>query len=171
MGTTVTAEPTAGERFGSWLANAMRRADMDIDRQMGGGRSVLADAVGVSRSTVTRWMSGRVLPSAEQFEPLAKALGVYVDDMLVDSGIVDRAQMSPREGKPTAPRPTSYELERAAEILGVPPGKRRTYVQLMKSMAALTGSQIVGEFIGEQINDMGANKVTVVDSDADPSAG
>lgn len=84
-----TGSDTTYPRFAEWLANAMRNADLDIDRQRGGGRAELADRLDVSKSTIARWLGGR-LPAPEYLDPLARALKVEPVDMLVDSGIVSR---------------------------------------------------------------------------------
>ncbi|MGW6912491.1 helix-turn-helix domain-containing protein [Kitasatospora sp. NPDC054939] len=85
---------TLAEKYAAWLADAMRAAGLDIDRQRGGGRQALAAAVGVSPSSVGRWLGGAALPSPEYFEPIADAVGVPVTQMLVDSGIISAASLT-----------------------------------------------------------------------------
>jgi transcriptional regulator with XRE-family HTH domain len=89
---------TPAKRFGDWLMQAMRRAGLDVDTQMGGGRAAFADAVGVSRSTLTRWLQGTTLPEPTKFEPIAEKLGVPVVQMLVETGIISikAANLEPR---------------------------------------------------------------------------
>lgn len=99
VGIFVGATPKS-ERFAAWLAAAMRHANLEIDGQLGGGRAELASKVGVSRSTVTRWLSGQTLPAPEQFDALSAALNVYVINMLVDSGIVSRERAAPPSEAP-----------------------------------------------------------------------
>jgi transcriptional regulator with XRE-family HTH domain len=79
---------TLNERYAAWLADAMRAAGLEIDKQRGGGRMALATAVGVSPSTVARWLDAKSLPSPEYYEPIAAALGVSAATMLVETGIL-----------------------------------------------------------------------------------
>lgn len=89
MGTTPERTMTKpAERFAAWLNMAMPRAGLDVSTQMGGGRAALADAVGVSRSTVKRWLDGDTLPEPTKFEAIANRLGVPVVEMLVETGII-----------------------------------------------------------------------------------
>lgn len=103
---------TPAKRFGDWLKAAMRRAGLDVDTQMGGGRAALADAVGVSRSTVKRWLDGDSLPEATKFEAISRTLGVPVPAMLVESGLVSVKAI----GMTPQPEPRA---ETALEALGV----------------------------------------------------
>lgn len=74
--------------FAPWLADAMRAKGMEIDRQRGGGRTELAEALGVSPSTIARWLDGAALPGLQQLDALIRALDVDPLDMLVASGIL-----------------------------------------------------------------------------------
>lgn len=94
---------TPAKQFGDWLKTAMRRAGLDVDSQMGGGRAAFADAVGVSRSTVKRWLDGTTLPEPTKFEPIANELGVPVMTMLVETGIVSVAQVHPLDRSEPTP--------------------------------------------------------------------
>lgn len=80
------------ETFSAWLAKAMRAAGLEIDRQRGGGRKDLAEAIGVSNSTVARWLDGHTLPGVEYLDRIARALNVRPIDMLVESGILESAE-------------------------------------------------------------------------------
>jgi transcriptional regulator with XRE-family HTH domain len=85
---------TLAQQFADWLADAMRRAQLDIDRQQGGGRVALANKLGVSRSTVSRWLDGKALPSPEYFQPIADAVGVPVAELLIGAGIVSAESLN-----------------------------------------------------------------------------
>lgn len=100
---------TSAEQFATWLKQAMRRAGYDIDAQRGGGRQALAEKMNISKSTVTRWLSGDVLPAAEYFEPLAEALDVKVVDLLIGAGIVALRDLSASK-RPTTPEEAAAEL-------------------------------------------------------------
>ncbi|MEU8920024.1 helix-turn-helix transcriptional regulator [Kitasatospora sp. NPDC048545] len=108
---------TLSETYAAWLRDAMRAAGLDIDRQRGGGRQALAQAVGVSASTVGRWLTGDAVPSPEHFEPIADAVGVPVVTMLVDSGIISAASLT--LGQPTDVRFHPITPAQAADELGL----------------------------------------------------
>jgi transcriptional regulator with XRE-family HTH domain len=127
----------------------MRRAGLDIDGQLGGGRATLADKVGVSRSTVTRWLGGQTLPAPDQFAPLAEALGVYVLDILVDGGIVPPERAAPSGSRPPRPYdsgtelPADLDLAKLAELLGYLPEEQDIFVAVVETtMAALRERRI-----------------------------
>lgn len=149
VGTFVGATTTA-ERFAAWLAPAMRRAGLDIDGQLGGGRAALAEKVGVSRSTVTRWLGGQTLPAPDQFAPLAEALGVYVLDILVDGGIVPAERAAaPSGSRPPRPYdsgtelPADLDLAKLAELLGYLPEEQEIFTAVVETtMAALRERRI-----------------------------
>ncbi|WP_035796329.1 helix-turn-helix domain-containing protein [Kitasatospora mediocidica] len=109
---------TLNEQYAAWLAKTMRATEgFDIDKQRGGGRMALATAVGVSPSTVARWLDAKSTPSPEYYEPIAKALGVDPIVMMVESGIISaeyltRMQRSDVRSQPITP-------EQAADDLGI----------------------------------------------------
>lgn len=45
-------------------------------------QSELAEALGVTQSSVSRWLSGDALPSVDRLAELARHLGVTVDELL-----------------------------------------------------------------------------------------
>lgn len=100
------------ERFADWLKMAMPRAGLELEGQMAGGRATLADSVGVSRSTVKRWLDGDSLPEPTKFEAIANRLGVPVVEMLVETGIIS-IQAAGLEARP---QPTPQE---AVKSLGI----------------------------------------------------
>lgn len=106
---------TISEKYAAWLAGAMRAAGLDIDRQRGGGRKALAEAIGASPTSVGRWLEGKAVPNPEFFEPIADAVGVPVVTMLVESGIIS-AESVPTERtsgvrfQPTTPAEAADEL-------------------------------------------------------------
>jgi transcriptional regulator with XRE-family HTH domain len=65
---------TTAQRFAAWLKPAMRAKGMNIDSLRGGGKRQLAEAVGVSDSTVNRWCAGKVAPDPANYEAIAVAL-------------------------------------------------------------------------------------------------
>lgn len=101
---------TPAQKFAAWLGPAMRRAGLDIDRQQGGGRAKLADACGVSRSTVGRWLDGQTIPSPEYFELIAATLNTPVTDLLVGAGIISAGSLKQVKGPLAAPPPSPEEV-------------------------------------------------------------
>lgn len=77
------------ERFGAWLAPAMRRAGYDIDKQNGGARTTFAQEVGISPAMMTRWLKGTAMVGPDKYDTLARILG-YDDTavMLREVGII-----------------------------------------------------------------------------------
>jgi transcriptional regulator with XRE-family HTH domain len=108
----------------------MRRADLDIDKQQGGGRAALAAACGVSRSTVGRWLDGQSSPNPEHFEVIAAALGIPVIQLLVGAGIISTYPSSPPnlvEEQPITP-------EEAATRLGILPDDRELFLTFVDQL-------------------------------------
>jgi transcriptional regulator with XRE-family HTH domain len=123
------------ERFAAWLRTAMPRAGLELEGQMAGGRATLADAVGVSRSTVKRWLDGDTLPEPTKFEAIANRLGVPVVEMLVETGIIsiEAAGLKPK------PKLTPQD---AARALGVTdPDDIRMVVAMAERLRDLTAAQ------------------------------
>lgn len=71
-----------------FASNAARAAGYDIDSPRGGGRTALAEASGMSISSVSRMLSGQSNISIEAVAGLADALRVPVSDVLVAAGFV-----------------------------------------------------------------------------------
>ena len=122
---------TITDRYAAWLANAMRAAKLDIDSQRGGGRMALAKAVGVSPSTVARWLDAKSTPSPEYFEPIADTVGVDVGTMLVESGIIS-AESLPQAGRSDV-RSQAHTPAQAADELGITDPIERA--QFMRDLA------------------------------------
>lgn len=108
---------TLNERYATWLADAMRAKGMEIDKQRGGGRMALATAVGVSPSTVARWLDAKSMPSPEYYEPLAAALGVSAATMLVETGILSADSLSQLQRSGVRSQPVT--AEQVADDLGI----------------------------------------------------
>jgi transcriptional regulator with XRE-family HTH domain len=107
---------TMADQYAAWLARAMRAAGLDIDRQRGGGRKALAEAVGVAPTTVTRWLEARSVPSPEHFEAIADAVGVPVVKMLVENGIISAESVTLEHQSGVRFQPTPAQ---AADELGI----------------------------------------------------
>ncbi|MHA6764726.1 helix-turn-helix domain-containing protein [Streptacidiphilus sp. PAMC 29251] len=124
------------EDFARWLRE--RAAFVGYDTTKRGMISRLAEASGNDPAQMSRFLRGQAIPAIDGQRGLAKALKVKLPEVMIRAG-----SAQPEDFDDVAPRTPSYEIERAAELLGVPPGKRTAYVRLMKSMALLTGSKII----------------------------
>lgn len=119
--------------FATWLRE--RAAAVGFDTTQRGMISRLAEAAGVDTGQMSRFLRGQAIPAIEGQRGIAKALRVKLPEVMIRAGSAE-----PDDFEDAAPRSPSYEIERAVELLGVPPHLRQTYVQLMKSMALLTGN-------------------------------
>lgn len=61
---------------------AIRLQIVDLRRRKGAGQQEVADAVGVSRQTVSKWETGAGMPDISLLPPLAAFFGVTVDTLL-----------------------------------------------------------------------------------------
>lgn len=125
---------TVNERFATWLADAMRAAGLDIDRQRGGGRKALADTLGVSPSTVARWLNGTSEPEPAMYEPLAAALDVNAATMLVETGILSANSLSQLQRSGVRSQPTT--AAQMADQLGIhDPHERADFIRYVEGRA------------------------------------
>jgi transcriptional regulator with XRE-family HTH domain len=108
---------TTAQRFAAWLAPAMRRAGLNIDSLRGGGRTEFANAVGVSPSTVNRWLGGTSAPEPDKYEQIATALNVDPIAMLVDVGII--SSQTANERRKSAIDSPAITPGQAADGLGI----------------------------------------------------
>ncbi|MCX5209703.1 helix-turn-helix domain-containing protein [Kitasatospora sp. NBC_00240] len=108
---------TIADQYAAWLQKAMREAGLEIDRQRGGGRTALAQAVNVSPSTVARWLDAKSTPSPELFEPIADAVGADVGTMLIESGIISAGSLPQRHRSDVRSQPNTPA--QAADALGI----------------------------------------------------
>lgn len=115
---TEELEPkTRTQRFAEYVSRAALEAGYDIHSPRGGGRKALAEATGMSPSSVGRMLAGQTMPDAAQLEPLADALDVPLSELLVRSGIVTRGAM-PAPAGPEGEAPELTPVE-AANRLGI----------------------------------------------------
>jgi transcriptional regulator with XRE-family HTH domain len=70
-----------------------------------GGRKRLADATGMDAGQISRLLSGERMPDARYFAPLAKALKVDLQDLLVQSGIVPAETLTQKPQQSVSSRP------------------------------------------------------------------
>lgn len=123
---------TLNEQFAAWLADAMRAKGMEIDKQRGGGRMALATTVGVSPSTVARWLDGKSVPSPEYFEPIADALDVSAGTMLVETGILSAESLMKMQRSGVRSQPIT--AAQAADDLGIhDPDARAEFIRAVET--------------------------------------
>ncbi|WP_405019602.1 helix-turn-helix domain-containing protein [Kitasatospora sp. NBC_00070] len=103
--------------FAEYVTSAARKAGYDIDGPRGGGKTKLARDAGVSLSTISRLLSGERAPDPENFEGLARALGVDLRELLVRSGIFSAESM--HSWPETAVRSRPITPRDAADDLGI----------------------------------------------------
>lgn len=128
---------TPSEQFATWLAPAMRAAGYDIDSQRGGGRSTLAERVGVAPSTINRWLTGKSMPDPDKFEPLAAALGVDPIEMLHEIGVL--SAKTPTTSHETAVRSRPITPSQVADELGIDdPVDREAFLAMVQALAKRT---------------------------------
>jgi transcriptional regulator with XRE-family HTH domain len=101
--------------FGQYLADAARAAGYDIDSPRSGGRSALAEAAGMTLSSVGRTLSGQSIPDVSRFEDLAAAVNRPVIELLIEAGIISAKSLT----EPAQTRVASLTPDQAATELGI----------------------------------------------------
>jgi len=78
------------ETFGKWLADALQERRLN--------QSEFARRIGVSYGTVNRWIREGRIPQPATYEPMARELGVSVDEVMTAAGVMDEghARVGPR---------------------------------------------------------------------------
>ncbi|RLU84032.1 transcriptional regulator [Streptomyces griseocarneus] len=127
------------ERFASWVESLMRERGYDIDSPRGGGRSRLAEDAGVHRAAVTRLLQRQSLPDLETMRALARALGVGLREMLIESGKVTEGDL-PLPGASCAAGEGQITPEEACGLLGIPHSHRRQFVEMTEMILAVSGA-------------------------------
>lgn len=103
--------------FSEYVVKAARAAGFDLDSPRGGGRKALAEATGMSQSSVGRMLAGSTLPDARVLPRLADVLGVPRSELLYLAGVAtdERAEA----GRPTdAARVMSANVRRLRRARG-----------------------------------------------------
>ncbi|MFJ8082000.1 helix-turn-helix domain-containing protein [Streptomyces sp. NPDC096205] len=120
-------------RFAEYIRPAVLAAGYDIDSPRGGGRKELADATGMSPSSVGRMLAGQTLPDPVHLERLAEVLQLPLMEMLIRSGVVSaRAGQAAKPSTQHPPPNTPLTPETAARLLGIRSPDR---VQMFAAMA------------------------------------
>ncbi|MGQ5579685.1 helix-turn-helix domain-containing protein [Streptomyces sp. ECR3.8] len=138
MPTTETgpaSQVSRAQRFAEYVRPAVVAAGYDIDSPRGGGKKELAEAVGMSPSSVGRMLSGQTLPDPVHLERLAEVLGVPLMELLVRSGIVSPGAASASATSPAA-QEAPLTAEAAARLLGIrSPDRVHMFTAMAKTLA------------------------------------
>ena len=111
----------------------------------------LAEKVRVSRQAISKWETGRVLPSAENLKYLSELFGVSVDYLLNDDMT---EEPKPKEQKP-APEPQTEEA--------VIPEKEKGKPVRWKYITALLLAVLLGLLIGVFVGKYSERHISIVD--------
>ncbi len=105
-------------RFGRLVAEAAQRAGYDLNRR--GAKADLARETGMTETAVGRMLSGQTLPDPWAYERIAKAVGLDLRDLLIESGIASPESLStPSQTGATGVGSDSITLDEAANALGL----------------------------------------------------
>lgn len=144
MPTTETgpaSQVSRAQRFAEFIRPAVVAAGYDIDNPRGGGKKALAEATGMSPSSVGRMLAGQTLPEPALLERLAEVLGLSLLDLLTHSGVISeraRHATTPRLAAAETPKEPKLTPEEAARALGIRSPDR---VQMFAAMAKTLASQ------------------------------
>ncbi|WP_406360303.1 helix-turn-helix domain-containing protein [Streptomyces sp. NBC_00715] len=86
--------------FGRYISDAARAVGYDIDSPRGGARKALAEATGMSPSSVGRTLSGKSVPDRSVFRSLAAALELSTEDLLRVAGTLGGPAPAPPPERP-----------------------------------------------------------------------
>lgn len=105
-------------RFGRLVSEAAQRAGYDLNRR--GTKADLAREMGMTETAVGRMLSGQTLPDPWAYERIAKAVGLELRDLLIESGIASPESLStPSQTGVTGVGSDSITLDEAANALGL----------------------------------------------------
>lgn len=101
---------------------------MELRMKNGLTQGQVADVVGVSRQSISKWELGEALPGTEKMKKLGELYGLSVDDLLSDDAL-----------------PESREDRQAPDP--VPAKSRRGVIALLLIIAILTMAMVIGYFL------------------------
>ncbi|MFR9675772.1 helix-turn-helix domain-containing protein [Streptomyces sp. TR02-1] len=104
-------------RLAVYLRRAAREAGYDTDTPRSGGLKNLAEASGLTQSTLSRTLNGINIPGLKNLQALATALNVPVLDLIVETGVLSH---DTTDTASAATGPTTYTPEDAARLLEIP---------------------------------------------------
>lgn len=119
------------ERFAGYIREAVRAAGYDIDGPRAGGKKALAEATGMSPTSIGRMLSGQTLPDPANLERISQALHIPLTELLVRTGLVsDRARVDRERTESVDLTPTE-----AARRLGIrDPDKVRIFAAMVETL-------------------------------------
>lgn len=77
----------APKKFARWFNEIARAEGYRLDGARPGGKSELAVKIGVGKTTITRWLEGDSEPKPENYEAIARAVGVKMPEFIAESGL------------------------------------------------------------------------------------
>ena len=110
---------TSLKQFAAYVRQAALDAGYEIDRINSGAIKRLADAAGMSQSTVSRLILGERMPKAEYFTGLARALDKDPLELFRKSGILPAEDRSQTPPEPVASPPITPDAVADAWNLNV----------------------------------------------------
>lgn len=116
----------------------------------------LAEKVRVSRQAISKWETGRALPSAENLKYLSELFGVSVDYLLNDDMT---EEPKPKEQEP-APEPQTKEPQTEEAVF---PEKEKGKPVRWKYIAALLLAVLLGLLIGVFVGKYSERHISIVD--------
>ena len=121
----------------------------------------LAEKVRVSRQAISKWETGRALPSAENLKYLSELFGVSVDYLLSDDMT---EEPKPKEQEP-APEPQTKEPQTKEPQTeeAVFPEKEKGKPVRWKYIAALLLAVLLGLLIGVFVGKYSERHISIVD--------
>lgn len=118
--------------FSEYVVKAARAAGFDLDSPRGGGRKALAEATGMSQSSVGRMLAGSTLPDARVLSKLADTLSVPRSELLYLAGVVT-------EERAEAERPTDAARVMSANVRRLRQARGWTQVEAAQRFAEIHG--------------------------------
>lgn len=125
--------PTRAQRFGHFIARAAREAGYDIDGQRSGGRKALAEASGMGQTAVGRMLAGQSVPNPRYFEPLADALGLPLEQVLIEAEVISEDALTSAAAATVNPGPLTPK-EAAARLGITMPTNVRLFIAMVENM-------------------------------------
>lgn len=121
--------------FADWLVGELRKRGYEIDGRGGGrsgGRKRLADELGVTGPTVSRILSGQVLPELDTMLALSRTLGIDLPTILVRTGRVAEGEFPPSVRDVARQAVVSRQLspEEAMDAWGIHDPDERAFLEL-----------------------------------------
>lgn len=94
------------ESIGAFIAECRKQKHMTQEE--------LAQLLGVSNKSISRWENGRTMPDLSLYQPLCQALGVQVSELLEGKHLVDEEKLKQAERTAMAVLISKSQLENMA---------------------------------------------------------